>query len=338
MFLTRKRAYARAGLLGNPSDGYNGKTISISVRNYSAEVVLYEWDSVDIVLADDDRATFDSVYELARDVRLHGYYGGIRLIKATVKRFVDYCRTAGVALHDQNFTIRYHTNIPRQVGLAGSSAIITATLRCLMEFYAVDVPLVVQPSLVLSVERDELRVAAGLQDRVAQAYEGLVYMDFGAEHERQLHKLRYYQYEPLDPALLPPLYLAYHHGFSEPTEVFHNDAQERFRRGDADVVNGMRRVADLAASARQVLLDRDAGRLSRLVDENFDVRRSIFTLPGWQVQMVDAARACGASANFAGSGGAIVGTYDDERTFERLQDALLAVGSRVIKPQIVDRS
>ena len=56
MFLTRKRAYARAGLLGNPSDGYHGKTISFSVRNFWAEVVLYEWDSVEIVLADDDRA------------------------------------------------------------------------------------------------------------------------------------------------------------------------------------------------------------------------------------------------------------------------------------------
>ena len=77
MFLTRKRAFARAGLLGNPSDGYHGKTISFSVRNYWAEVVLYEWDSVEIVLAGDDRAKFDSVQELARDVRLHGYYGGI---------------------------------------------------------------------------------------------------------------------------------------------------------------------------------------------------------------------------------------------------------------------
>ena len=28
MEIIRKRAYARAGLLGNPSDGYNGKTIS----------------------------------------------------------------------------------------------------------------------------------------------------------------------------------------------------------------------------------------------------------------------------------------------------------------------
>ena len=40
MFLTRKRAFARAALLGNPSDGYGGKTISISVRNYWAVVVL----------------------------------------------------------------------------------------------------------------------------------------------------------------------------------------------------------------------------------------------------------------------------------------------------------
>jgi glucuronokinase len=334
MIIIRKRAHARAALVGNPSDGYHGRTISLVVRNFSAEVVLYEWDTVEIMLTEEDRARFRSVHDLARDVALHGYYGGIRLIKATVKRFVDYCRAAGVTLHDQNFSIRYHTNIPRQVGLAGSSAIITATLRCLMDFYDVEIPLMVQPSLVLSVERDELHVAAGLQDRVAQAYEGLVYMDFGQEHEQLVHELACYRYEPLDPGLLPPVYLAYHHGFSEPTEVFHNDARERFRRGDADVVDGMRRVADLAASARQALLDRDARGLSRLVDENFDVRHAIFRLPAWQVQMVEVARACGASANFAGSGGAIVGTYENEATFAALRRALEAVACSVIKPQM----
>ena len=34
-------AYARAGLLGNPSDGYYGKTISLLMRNFRARVVLY---------------------------------------------------------------------------------------------------------------------------------------------------------------------------------------------------------------------------------------------------------------------------------------------------------
>ena len=167
MIIIRKRAYARAALVGNPSDGYHGRTISLVVRNFSAEVVLYEWDTVEIMLTEEDRARFRSVHDLALDVSLHGYYGGIRLIKATVKRFVDYCRSAGVALHDQNFTLRYHTNIPRQVGLAGSSAIITATLRCLMEFYRVEIPLVLQPSLALSVERDELRVGHPPGRRVA---------------------------------------------------------------------------------------------------------------------------------------------------------------------------
>lgn len=127
MNLIRKRACSRAGLIGNPSDGYHGKTISLIVRNFWAEVVLYEWDSLEIVLAEDDRARFASIHDLARDVKLHGYYGGIRLIKATIKRFVDYCQARNIKLHDRNFSVRYQTNVPRQVGMAGSSAIIRFT-------------------------------------------------------------------------------------------------------------------------------------------------------------------------------------------------------------------
>jgi glucuronokinase len=345
MILIRKRAYARAGLIGNPSDGYHGKTISIIVRNFSAEVVLYEWDSVDIVLAEDDRARFSSVYDLAKDVKLHGYYGGIRLIKATIKRFVEYCQARGLTLHDRNFSVRYQTNIPRQVGLAGSSAIIVATLRCLMEFYGIEIPLEVQPSLVLSVETEELGIAAGLQDRVIQVYEGVVYMDFDKARERVIDGYKCYAYEPLDPALLPPLYLAYHDALSEPTEVFHNDIRGRFNRGEEKVVNAMKHFAELAARGREALLNRDPARLAQLttplhfylgllMDENFDTRRSIYNLPPWQVQMVEVARACGASAKFAGSGGAIIGTYRGEAMFEDLRARLAAIGSRIIKPQV----
>jgi glucuronokinase len=334
MIIIRTRAYARAALAGNPSDGYHGKTISIIVRNFWAEVVLYEWDSVEILLTQDDRARFRSVHDLARDVGLHGYYGGIRLIKATIKRFVDYCRAADLALHDRNFSVRYHSTVPRQVGLAGSSAIITATLRALMQFYEVDIPLQVQPSLVLSVERDELGVAAGLQDRVAQVFEGLTYMDFSREHERIVHGVPCFRYEPLDPALLPPIYLAHHRGFSEPTEIFHNDIRERFRRGDQEVVAGMARVAELAAAARGALIERDAKRLGNAMDENFDVRRRIFKLPPWQLQMIDVARACGASANFAGSGGAIVGTYSGRDMLGALGQALDAIDCCLLTPKV----
>ncbi len=334
MIIIRKRAYARAALIGNPSDGYNGKTISIIVRNFWAEVVLYEWDTLDIVLTEDDRARFSSIYDLAKDVKLHGYYGGIRLIKATIKRFVDFCDARGIALHDRKFSVRYQTNIPRQVGLAGSSGLITATLRCLMEYYGVEIPLEVQPSLILSVEKEELGIAAGLQDRVIQAYEGVVYMDFDSARERVIDGYKCYAYEPLDPRLLPPLYVAYDASLSEPTEVFHNDIRGRYNRGEEKVVNAMKRCAELAAQGRDALLDRDATWLARLMDENFQVRRSIFNLAPWQIQQIEVARACGASANFAGSGGAIIGSYRDEAMFEQLGAKLSEIGSRTIKPQV----
>jgi glucuronokinase len=334
MLIIRKRAYARAGLIGNPSDGYNGKTISIIVRNFWAEVVLYEWDTVEIVLAVDDRARFSSVQDLARDVKLHGYYGGIRLIKATIKRFVDYCQAMNITLHNRNFSIRYQTNIPRQVGLGGSSAIIVATLRCLMDFYNVTIPQEAQPTFVLSVENEELNIAAGLQDRVIQVYEGVVFMDFDLSCEHEVAGLICYAYESLNPSLLPSLYLAYHDALSEPTEVFHNDIRGRFNNGEVKIVNAMKHFAQLATQGREALITGDMAQLGALMDENFNTRRSIYNLPAWQVEMVETARACGASAKFSGSGGAIIGIYQGETMFQALSQAFESLGSRVIKPEV----
>lgn len=41
-----RRAHARVGLVGNPSDGFFGKTISVSVENFWAEVSIHESDTV----------------------------------------------------------------------------------------------------------------------------------------------------------------------------------------------------------------------------------------------------------------------------------------------------
>jgi glucuronokinase len=335
VIIVRKPIHARAGLLGNPSDGYNGKTIAISVRNFWSEVVLYEWDAVELVLTENDRSRFRSIYDLANDVQLHGYYGGIRLVKATIKRFVEYCQLQNIELHKHNFSVRYESNIPRQVGLAGSSSIIIATLRCLLEYYEVDMPLEIQPSFALSVETEELGIAGGLQDRVIQCYGNIVYMDFDKSQEKQVNGYTCYEYESLALDYQPPLYLAYHTDLSEPTETFHNDIRGRFDRGEEQVVNAMQHFAQLAADGRSALLDNDMERLSTLIDENYDTRQRISRLPGWQMQMVETARACGASAKFAGSGGAIIGVYDGQDMFDKLSIELNKIGSRVIKPQIL---
>jgi len=91
--------------------------------------------------------------------------------------------------------LSYDTNIPRQVGLAGSSAIVTATLNCLMKFFNLTESDLSKPrraSFILNVEMTELFIQAGLQDRVIQVYEGLVYMDFDKElFDKQGGYLRY---------------------------------------------------------------------------------------------------------------------------------------------------
>ena len=334
MELIRKKAYARAGLMGNPSDGYNGKTISIIVRNYWAQVTLYEWDQLELIPSQEDKSRFRSIRELAGDVKLHGYYGGIRLVKATVKRFVEYCITSGHRLHERNFSVRYESNIPRQVGLAGSSAIIVATLRCLMEFYKVKIPIEVRPSLVLSVETDELGIAAGLQDRVIQVYGGAVFMDFSKGRMQSLKGMSCGVYEPLDPALLPPLYLAYNTAVGEPTEVVHNNLRHRFQQGEPAVVEAMQRFAELTDQARDAILAGDSSRLGQLINANFDLRRSICRIPSGQIDMIERARNAGATAKFVGSGGAIIGTYPDEATFRRLVTDLEPIRCAVIRPMI----
>jgi glucuronokinase len=327
------KAYPRVGLIGNPSDGYFGKTISFVFSNFCAEVVLYETPELEILPSEKDHSRFNSITDIVKDVKLHGYYGGIRLLKATIKKFHDYCRDNQIELHKKNFTIRYVSSIPHGVGLAGSSAIITACLRALMAFYGVSIAKHIQANLILSAEVDELHISAGLQDRVIQVYEGLVYMDFSKEI---MDRQGYGNYEPLDPELLPKLYVAYHENLSEPTEVFHNNIRERFRRGDKEVVDAMKYWAELTVKVRSCLLNRQTEEIPALLNANFDRRRKIYHLSEENIRMVETARSTGASAKFTGSGGAIVGTYQNEQMFDRLKKELRKLKIKIIKPRIVN--
>jgi glucuronokinase len=327
--MIRKQAYPRAGLAGNPSDGYFGKTISFVFANFHAQVVLYESPELKILPHSRDHSEFSCLDNLVKDVSLYGYYGGIRLLKATIKRFCDYCRRHDRPLHDRNFTIRYHSNIPHQVGLAGSSAIIVACMRALMEYYEVAIPRSDLAGLSLSVERDELGISAGLQDRVAQVYQGLVYMDFNRETmERDGRGV----YEEMDPALLPGLYIAYRADLSEQSDVVHNDLRARFERGDADVLAAMRFWADLTEQAREALLERNPARLARLMNDNFDRRAALCRIAAGNMKMVETARSLGAGAKFTGSGGAIVGVCESPAMFEALRKAFLPMGVETFVP------
>ena len=157
------QARARVALLGNPSDGFGGRTLGLAIAGMTATVTLGSQE--------DGRAN--------------------RLIEATIAR---YNRSRGTSVPAR---ASLRTTIPREVGLAGSSAIVIATLRALCADRGVRLEPDELAAMALAVEAEDLGIAAGPQDRFVQAHEGLLYMDFAGAQTRCEH---------LDPELLPPLF------------------------------------------------------------------------------------------------------------------------------------
>ncbi|KAJ6423969.1 hypothetical protein OIU84_024863 [Salix udensis] len=295
------KVYARVGLLGNPSDVYYGRTISFSLANFWASVRLQPSDHLIIT----PHPTHDLVQ----------FSGLDHLVK-----------------RNENFTLSYDTNIPRQTGLSGSSAIVCAALNCLLDFYRVRhlVKVEIRPDLILSAEK-ELGIIAGLQDRVAQVYGGLVYMDFTKDH---LEKFGHGVYTPMDISLLPPLQLIYAENPSDSGKV-HSTVRKRWLDGDEFIVSSMVEVADLALQGQTAILEKDYSKLADLMNRNFDLRRSMFgddALGSLNIEMVEVARRVGAASKFTGSGGAVVVFCPDGPSQVKLLEDACEEAGFVIQP------
>jgi glucuronokinase len=283
------RASARAALAGNPSDGYGGAVLAVTIDARQASAEARTADPADV-----EPTSPLVVAARERFARLH-------------------CPSA------RRTAIRWSTAIPRSVGLAGSSAIAIATLRALCELHEVRLTPLALAELALAVEVEDLGIAAGPQDRVVQAYGGLTFMDFGCA-----------RYERMEANALPPLLVAWRADAPTESGQVHAPLRKRFAGGEPAVLDGLRALARLAREAREALSGGDIAHFSRCVDGSFDVRRGLIALEPSHVAMVEGARAHGAAANYAGSGGAIVAVCPDgERQRDAVATALGAAGCHV---------
>jgi len=337
--IIKEKAYARAGVVGNPSDIFNGKTISLLFDAFQATVKLYETPKLTIVPTDRDLIHFDHLGDLVTYRRQYGYYGGIRLIDAIIVRFKEYCDQQGIPLQDRNFTVEYDSSIPFGVGLGGSSAIIRAVFAALMRFYGLtekDIPKPIQPNLILEAETDELDISAGPQDRVVVVYGGLVCMDF-TEAAYARNKGLHGDYNKLDPAILPPLFIAYKEDLSKSSGKVHNIMRYRASvEHDRKVLDAMRKKAALVDEALEVLRKGQPQALGPILSRDFDLRKSVYNISPENLRLIEIAREQDTHAKQTGSGGAAIGTYQDEEHFKRLQQAYLTNGFSILKVNVVD--
>lgn len=324
-------AYPRAALIGNPSDGFGGMTISFVFSDFRAEVKLDEHDHIQVLPGRVDHLEWKSLDEFSHSVNSMGYYGGLRLLKATLLVFIKHCESHNIQLHGSGFKLSYETNIPVLLGLSGSSAIISACLRALGSWYGVKMEPWLLANLAWQVETVELGIPAGLQDRVAQAYNYPVFMDFDAGY---FNTNPHGKYERLKRPLTN-VYIAYSDTLAEGSEKTHSNLRERFNNGDTQMLEAVETWKNLTVLFKESLEKSDRAAMNECINANFDLRNKITKLQPEQVELVMLARKSGASAKFCGSGGAIIGLYEDDAMLERLKKDLDNNGVNILLPNIV---
>lgn len=336
--IIHQTSYARAGLSGNPSDLFHGKTLSVLFDHFQANVTLYETPRLRILPGARDQSDFDNLYSLVNYRKQYGYYGGVRLLEAAIVRFYDHCEEHDIRIDHRNFTVEYCSNIPFAVGLAGSTAIVTALFKALMTFFELtdeDIPKPIQANLILEAETRELDIHAGPQDRVVSVYGGLVHMDFTEEayaNNGGLHGT----YTKLDSKLLPPLFVAYNQECSQSSGKTHDVVRfQHTIEHNRKIRDVMRQKAELVDEAYECLNNGHPEKLGELMDRDFDLRKSIYNISTENLDMIKIARDNGSYAKFTGSGGAVVGVYRDTKHFQALADAYAKAGYEFLEARPV---
>lgn len=327
--MIKKIAYPRAAVIGNPSDGFFGKTIAFPFSNFHAEARLTESESINI-----GNSSYVHLEAFYQSYKQHGVDAENPLVSASLKRFYRHCQYQKIALHDRGFSIEFSSDIPREVGLAGSSSIITAVIRCLLEYYNISIPDRHLANLILEVETREMGISAGLQDRVVQAYESPVYMDF---NEGLMKVQGYGEYQVLSPDLFQGFYIAYDTLGAEASDVVHNNLRGRFDAGDAQVHQVMQDLSQLTDEFLNALKKGDQEKVGEYMNRNFGLRQFICAISNRNLEMITLARSVGASAKFTGSGGAIIGNYKSEEMYSDLEEVFASRGIQLFKPTIVNR-
>jgi glucuronokinase len=327
----RSRVYARIGLLGNPSDGYNGAVLAFSLKNFYAEVTITPSidDKITFELSQEgDPNQFTDLESFEEHIDGHGYNGGVRLLMAMTREFGKYCSGHRIPLDPSlKFSLSYSTNIPRQRGLSGSSAIACAALNCLLAFYNISEEkfrIGDRPAVILSAEK-ALGITAGMQDRIIQVYGGLVSMDFTDNAVYPLCK-------SLDPGvLLPPLYLIFNltKGPGKDSGSVHSQFKEKWLVRDVELQRKMRETAALVPQGLAALENKDFSKLASLMARNFQLRKSMFgeaALGEESLKLIEIADSVSVAAKFTGSGGAVVVLPLNEEQKIKLEQACRRAG------------
>ena len=283
-------ALPRISLIGNPSDIYGGCGLGFPIWNWQAKVFLDPSISSteEIPLLQAARVVFSQHH--------------------TVK---------------QKFGLRFISDIPLQVGLAGSSALVMAALRVMGKAHGIQWTWRSLADATMTVEQVHLGIIAGPMDRWIQAQEEFLWMDFSRNKTEVM---------PIN--TLPPLRVLISSKSSRPSGAVHAPIMERWIRGDPQIKRVMEAYRPLVEQGRVALLARDICTLAECMDRNFELRASLFSIHEEDQAMINLCRRHGSAAKLCGSGGAVLALMKGKEEWTKLEAEAKGAGITVVEPQL----
>jgi glucuronokinase len=294
------RATARAGVAGNPSDALGGAAVAVPIEQLSARVELVDARSMAVERAEAPDP-FPSVSALVEHTERYGHDGGDRLVTAAIVTLRHHLRDADIEVDDEPFRVRWSTDIPRSVGLAGSSALVIATLRALLSRWDLDLAAPRVAALALAAESDELGIAAGWMDRSVQAHGRPTLVDTRSLDRNGVPSMRL-----IEPGAPVELVVAWDPAGAAPSGRLHGDLRAALAAGDPLVTGAVDELVVAAHDAADALADGDVAGLSDAVGRSCALRDRLGALDAATAAMAAAVREVGGAATSAGSGGAVL--------------------------------
>lgn len=226
-------APGRCGIVGNPSDIYGGTVLSCSIPARA---------TCRLTLGEGERLPEDR-----------------RLWNAAVARY---------PVHEAQ--VEWSTDIPRSSGLSGSTALLAATMACVMKARG-EAPDLSSPEgrlsfseLVRDVESVEAGIVCGYQDATMIVHGGLQRMDFAGKHP--IHGGPPAKLMSLEAPRLPFLLITT--GVERLSGSVHGPMRDRWLSGEPAVVSAMSRVAELGQEGASAFERGDLEGLARAMNEN----------------------------------------------------------------------
>ena len=284
-------APGRAGIIGNPSDMYGGCVISCSVpvRNRCTIEESDKW-----LLPDDTR-----------------------LWDAAIQRFPV----------EGKYKVTWETDVPRSSGLSGSTALLAATLACILTVRGEELPddMRMFAELVRDIELREAGIVCGYQDAYMCVLGGLSFLDFHGKHPIDSGPLG-----SLIPAELPGQFLLVTTGVERLSGSVHGPIRDRWLSGDEAVRENMRELANLA---RVISVNKDIDVLAEAMTRNYQIIQELGGSGDDIDRLVQECLDNGAlSAKLAGAGmgGTVIALCDDPA---ELQQRLTKIGyTKFLRP------